>query len=255
MATHGKPFELVSTEVGTRRRPSVCVSRGLRFDGCPGPIHALSYRTNGLPEGVDARSFNRAEHSQYLTESFEEGYAWQELVTRDLELAQSVLASPGAIAFAGEPEYSDTLMYLRDIIGMTAWLADHGAVAIYEPFTFRWWRPEKWKQEYFVKDEPNPQRHVMIYYSAETDGIWLHTRGLLTFGRPDLSVRGVLRADFDAAAGMFNELIDFQALGGALAEGQVVRHPVLGAFTVHHEGDRDDVEFNNSHIELSRTGA
>jgi hypothetical protein len=30
---------------------------------------------------------------------------------------------------------------------------------------------------------------------------------------------------------------------------------VLGAFTVHHEGDRDDFEFNNSHIELSRRGA
>lgn len=221
----------------------------------PGSIHTLSYRTNGLPNGIDARSFNRAEHSRYLTESFEEGYAWQELVTRDFELSRSVLASPGAVAFTGAPEDSDTLIYLRDIIGMTAWLADHGAVAVYDPFTFRWWRPEKWKQEYFAEDRPNPQRHVMIYYSIETNGTWLHTRGLLTFGRPDLSVRGVPPSDFDAAAGMLDELIEFQALGGVLGEGQVVRYPELGAFTVHHEGDRDDVEFNNSHIELSRRGA
>ena len=221
----------------------------------PGPIHARSYRTSGLPNGVDARSFNRAEHSRYLAESFEEGYAWQELVTRDFDLSRSVLASPGAIAFAGEPEDSDTLMYLREIIGMTAWLADHGAVAVYDPFTFRWWRPETWKQEYFADDQPKPQRHVMIYYSAESDGAWLHTRGLLTFGRPDLSVRAVQPSDFDAAAGMLNELIDYQAFGGVLAEEQVVRHPVLGAFTVHHEGNRDDVEFNNSHIELLPRGA
>ncbi len=221
----------------------------------PGPIHALSYRTNGLPNGVDARSFNRAEHSRYLTESFEEGYAWHELVKRDFELSRTVLASPGAIAFAGEPDDSHTLMYLRDVIGMTAWLADHGAVAIYDPFTFRWWRPETWKQEYFADDRPDPHRHVMIYYSSESDGTWLHTRGLLTFGRPDLSLRRVPPSDFEAAAAMLNELISFQALGGVLGEGQVVRHPVLGAFAVHHLGDRDDVEFNNSHIELSPRGA
>ena len=221
----------------------------------PGPIHALSYRTNGLPKGVHARSFNRAAHSHYLRESFEEGYAWQELITQDVELSRSILASPGAIAFAGEPEDSSTLIYLRDVIGMTAWLVDHGAVAVYDPFTFRWWRPEKWKQEYFADDRPNPHRHVMIYYSSETDGTWLHTRGLLTFGRPDLSLRGVRPSDFDAAAAMLNELIEFQALGGVLGEGQVVRHPVLGAFGVHHQGDRNDVEFNNSHIELSPCGA
>jgi hypothetical protein len=221
----------------------------------PGPIHAVSYRTTGLPNGVDARSFNRVEHSRYLKESFEDGYAWQELVTRDFERSRCVLASPGAIVFAGEPEDSDTLTYLRDVIGMTAWLTDHGAVAIYEPFTFRWWRPEKWRQEYFGNDRPDPHRHVMIYFSSEGDGNWLHTRGLLTFGRPDLSIRGVQPSDFDAAAGMLNELIDFQALGGILGEGQVVRDPVLGAFIVHHKGDRDDVEFNNSHIELSRRHA
>ena len=220
-----------------------------------GPIDALSYQTNGVPKGVDAHSFNRADHSRYLAQSFEEGYAWQQLVKQDIELSRSVRTSPGAVVFAGEPEVSDSLRYLRDVIGLTAWLADHGAVAVYDPLTFRWWRPEQWKQQYFADDTPNPHRHVMIYHSFETDGTWLHTRGMLTFGRPDLSVRGVLPSRFDAAAGMLNELIELQALGGVLGEAQVVRHPALGAFTVHHQGDRNDVEYNNSHIELSPCGA
>lgn len=135
---------------------------------------------------------------------------------------------------------------------MTTAMLDHGGVAVYDPFTFRWWRPSPWKAAFFDPDEPNPQRHVMIYYSKQPDGMWLHTRGLLTFGRPDLSIRGVLREDFDAAAAMCNELIDFQAYGGLLSEGQVVRHPALGGFVARHVGDRDDPEFNNVHVELIR---
>jgi hypothetical protein len=223
--------------------------------GIPSPIDGRSYRTRGLPSGVDAPSFDRATHAQYLTESFEEGYDWQDLLAQDFELSQRVLASPGSVAFVGETEDTNSLLYLRDVIGMTAWLADHGAVAIHEPFTFRWWRPEKWKEEFFLPDQPRPHSHVMIYHSMESDGSWLHTRGLLTFGRPDLSVRGVSGGDFNAATGLCNELIDHQAAGGVLREEQIVRHPALGAFVVHHEGDRDDPEFNNAHVELLRSGA
>jgi hypothetical protein len=136
------------------------------------------------------------------------------------------------------------------VIGATAALLDHGGVAVYDPFTFRWWRPLAWKAMFFEPDQPHPRRHVMIYHSEDHEGIWLHTRGLLTFGRPDLSVRAVQRQDFDAVAGMCNELIDFQAYGGLIVEGQVVRHPTLGGFVARHAGDRDDPDFNNVHVQL-----
>ena len=56
----------------------------------PQPVHALADRTNGVPNGVDVHSFSRTDHEQYLTESFEEGHAWDSLLARDVELAQSV---------------------------------------------------------------------------------------------------------------------------------------------------------------------
>jgi len=174
------------------------------------------------------------------------------LRNEDPELAKLIAKSPGAIALAGEVADDTSLMYLRDLIGISAALLDSGAVALYDPFTFRWWRPEAWKAIFHAPDKPQPQEHVLILYSAERDGLWLHTRGLLTFGRPDLSVRRVLQADFDMVAGMLNELIDLQAFGGLLADGQTVRHPSLGPFKVRYTGDRDDPEFNNVHIELQR---
>jgi len=201
---------------------------------------------------MDARSFDRVTHGRYLRDAFEEGYAWEQLVRDDPELSRDVTASPGMVAFAGDIADDTSLEYLRDVIGMTAAALDHGGIAVYDPFTFRWWRPSLWKATFFDPDEPQPQRHVMIYYSQESDGFWLHTRGLLTFGRPDLSVRGVQQEDFDSAAGLCNELIDFQAFGGRLSEGQGVRHPALGKFVVRYAGDRDDPDFNNVHVELTR---
>ena len=216
------------------------------------PVDGKRYRTRGLPESVEAHAFPRAEHAAYLSESFEEGHAWNYLLGTDPELADAASKAPGAIAFAGEVADSTSLLYLRDVIGMAAYLLDHGGVAVYDPFTFRWFRPDEWLERYFEPDAPDPREHVMILYSQEPDGLWLHTRGLLVFGRPDISLRGVAAGDFNAAARMINELIDLQGAGTFLAEGQVVQDPTLGAFIVRYEGDRDDPEFNNVHVELIR---
>jgi hypothetical protein len=218
----------------------------------PSPIDVTHYRIRGVPESVAVHAFSRTEHGAYLRDCFEEGYAWNTFAQQDPELAEAVRRSTGAVAMAGEVDDSSSLLYLRDIIGMTAHLLDHGGLAVYDPFTFRWFRPDVWLERYFEPDEPDPQRHVMIFYSKESDGFWLHTRGLLTFGRPDISLRGVADDALDHAFGMINELIDTQAAGAFLQEGKVVEAPSLGRFIVRYEGDHDDPEFNNVHIELTR---
>ena len=212
-------------------------------------VSQSKYGTRGIPEGVDARVFSRADNAAYLS-GFEEGHAWEALAASNSDLARAISASPGAIVLAGEVADATTLQYLRDSLGIIAALLDHGGVAVYDPLTFRWWSASEWKEQFFERGDPDPRRHVMIYYSEEPDGFWLHTRGLLVFGRPDLSIRGVSREAFDDAAGMCNELIEHLAFGGVVNDGQKIRHPRLGAFTACAAGDRDDPEFNNRHIEL-----
>lgn len=218
----------------------------------PGEIQGKKYRTRGLPDGIEARAFDRARHGDYLRECYEEGYTWKSLVQEDPELAERVRTSEGAIALSGDVVDDSSLLYLRDVIGITAALADAGAVAVYDPLTFRWWRPDTWIHRFHEPDRPQPKEHVMILYSEDGGRFWFHTRGLITFGRPDLSVRSVERKDFEAAAGMCNELIELQAAGAKLVEGQTIRHPVLGAFNVRYAGDRDDLDFNNIHVELEK---
>jgi hypothetical protein len=219
------------------------------------PVDGRIYRTRGLPKGITGRTLDRVNHADYLRKSFEEGYAFETFAQEDPDLARIVKASPGALLFVGEVDDASSLLYLRDLIGLTAWLLDHGGVAVCDPFTLKWWSPTAWKERFFDSDEPAPWRHVMVYYSVEPDGLWAHTRGILKFGRPDLSVRGADPRDLQTVVGLCNELIDFAASGGILGEGQILRHPVLSLFAVRHAGDRDDPDFNNVHVELERVKA
>ena len=109
-----------------------------------------------------------------------------------------------------------------------------------------------------------PARHrrpgaelTVIIHSAEERGrgIWVHTRGMRQFGRPDLSVRHVPEAQLGAAARLCNALNKVQVDGGLIDEGQEIRSSGLPAgMTCHHIGDVEDPDFNNLHVEIRWPG-
>jgi hypothetical protein len=70
------------------------------------------------------------------------------------------------------------------------------------------------------------------------------------FGRPDVSLHAVREVDMELVATVCTELIEYQAFGGVLQEGQAIRSAGLPRFTVKRAGDFDDPEFNNVHVEL-----
>jgi hypothetical protein len=216
------------------------------------PLRSDRYRTRGLPEGIEALVHTRELRAAYLRESFEEGQPWDDLVQRDPALAERVLASPGCVLLSGGVSDQSSLLYLRDVVGFISFLLDHGGVAVYDLFTFQWWHPAEWQRTFFEDDEPQVAQHANIYFSQELPHRtrWLYTHGLRKFGRPDISVRHTPAEHLADAAGVCAELIEYQALGGVLAEHQGIRHPVLGRLIVHHAGSMDDPEFNNVHVEL-----
>lgn len=92
---------------------------------------------------------------------------------------------------------------------------------------------------------------MVVLASPEREGTWLHTRGMLKFGRPDLSMRGVARGSEGLYLELFNRFIAFQALGGVIEEGQEVRMAGLDSgLRCYHAGSPDDPDFNNLHVEI-----
>lgn len=190
-------------------------------------------------------------HPEVL-DSFREGYLWDALRTEDPALAGAVAAQSNAVIVRGEMANDSSLNYWRDTIGLLTCLLDHGGVAIFDAQSLKWWSRDAWRAEVFAPAAPEPGRHVVILVSPETDGTHgFHTRGLRKFGRPDLSLHHVSVAHTEAVTDLFNRLIELQALGGTIPEGQPIRMAALpeGMHCVHG-GELGDPDFNNVHVEI-----
>lgn len=153
-----------------------------------------------------------------------------------------------AIVLEGEVEESDDLEYLRTAMDFLTYCCDEGGLVVYDPYTLHWYSRTEWLELSEKGQILNPFDHAIILTSDD----WYHTRGMLKFGRPDLSVREVTAEEAPAIKKILDRFINFQALGGVVEEGRAVN--LEGLSRVYRpgpvQGDRDDPDFNNFHVEL-----
>jgi hypothetical protein len=179
---------------------------------------------------------------------------WDELVVSDPEVAAAVRRSEHCMVLHGTPSNSTTLDYLRDTVGLITYLIDHGGCAVYDPFMLRWWKPAAWKQQIFDPAAAVPRRHTVLLVSEEegTTLKWFHTRGMRKFGRPDISVRKVTTELEDGVIDLCYRLIEHQAFGHVVQDGQPIKMAMLSSGgVIRYRGDLDDPDFNNFHLDVS----
>lgn len=216
------------------------------------PLSRQKYRSNGAPDGIDVLSYGPENHPD-VPGSFRDGHLWDEFFADAPDRAVTVARCEQCVIIRGTPTDSTTLDYLRDTVGLITFLIDHGGRAIYDPFMFRWWQPSDWKQQIFDPAAPVPRHHTVILVSEEDDPAlkWFHTRGMRKFGRPDISVHNV---PIELEAGVIdlcNRLIEHQAFGHVVADGEKIQMASLPSCgVILHCSDLDDPEFNNVHIEV-----
>ncbi|MGH8518290.1 MAG: hypothetical protein ACREUE_12620 [Panacagrimonas sp.] len=188
--------------------------------------------------------------------SFLQGYLWDRLENESPDLADYVSAQEHCTILRGTYPDGPTLDEFRNAIGLVTCLLESGCGAVFDPQMFKWWSAEEWKREVFEPAAALPRVHVTVLWSDEADGRrWLHTRGMRKFGRPDVSLRGVPMAQFDAALDLCNRFIELQAQGGVVQEGEEIRMVSLPAgMRCHHRGSVEDPDFNNVHLEIRWTG-
>jgi hypothetical protein len=124
---------------------------------------------------------------------------------------------------------------------------------------FCWWEPDVWKRRIFEPAAPVPRHHVVILTSEEESVVpqsdallWFHTRGMRKFGRPDLSIHNVPPRYHDAIIDLCERFIEFQAFGGVISPDYEIRMRSLpSGMTCRHEGDVEDPDFNNVHVEIT----
>jgi hypothetical protein len=201
------------------------------------------YRTNGLPPGVSARSGSGCNELR-------SGPFAKQLAQDEPALVSAVTSAPGCVVVMGSVPDPQDLNYLRDTVGVLTAMWDAGAVAILDMQSFRWFSGAKWRSEIFDPAASVPRHHVSILWSEERGRLWIRTRGMRKFGRPDVSVSGVPPGSREAVIDLCNRFIEM-AFGAIVPEGQDIRMKSLPTgLKCHHAGSVDDPDFNNVHLEI-----
>ncbi len=218
-------------------------------------VSRTRHRCEGLPPGFDLQVYEAAKHPEVV--SFDRsGYFGRSLGRLPSSVIADVERASHVAVLRGRTSATTTLDYLRDAVGLIQALLDTGGVAVFDPLILDGWSASQWRDEVFAPAGPVPTRHATILVSDEPGGTkWFHTRGMLEFGRPDLSVRGVDGALEERVVELCNRFIEYQALGAVVPDGQVIRMPGLPAWTCRTVGSLEDPDFNNRRIEIAAAGA
>lgn len=210
------------------------------------------HRVSGMPNGLRVDGFSAREPG---LEPFFRDEPFASLLRESPALASAVKGASSCMRFIGELDDQPTLDYLRDVVGMVTAALDAGGVAVLDPQALAWWTGDDFRSTFFEPAAPVEQEHIAFLASQEDDGAtWLHTRGMRKFGRPDISVHGVLDHEREAVVDLMQRLVHSMAEGEVVPEGKAIRMMSLGAgLTCHHAGDLDDPDFNNVRIEVRRS--
>ena len=213
------------------------------------------HKAAGIPAGLTVMTYGPTVHSEVVA-SFRDGYVWDELRAKDPSLAAKIAEEDSCLILRGEVADPPTLNYLRDTVGFLTWCLEGGGIAVYDPQTLAWWKPAAWRSEIWEPGEAALWRHVIILVSEEPDGTeWFHTRGMRKFGRPDLSIHKVTPEHRTAIIDLCNRFITLLASGEVIKHGQEIHRPSLPPMRCLRQGNEEDLDFNNEHIEIVWEGA
>ena len=97
---------------------------------------------------------------------------------------------------------------------------------------------------------------VLIMFSKEENGYWIHTRGMLEFGRPDYGISNVPEDKLEEYKQVVDQLV-FYGGQGILFKGQAKIHIRSGkTFTVKPEfvNDFENDDYNNAYYNVTVLG-
>jgi len=108
-------------------------------------------------------------------------------------------------------------------------LLEQGGLGVLDLFACRWWSKEAWLDRFVRRTGFAVEDFIRVVSSDDEQlhpGIWVHTRGLRKFGRPDLQVKhvpGPWPGDnpmTTAACKLLNSLSERLCQGAMLGEGE-----------------------------------
>ncbi len=208
------------------------------------------HHVDEFPEGLECTFVQRTQNSEYMSSMI--GGSIGEILAEDYPaLYEEIKNTDQWAVIQGEVVNDKDLNYMRNAIGFVQAFMETGAVGVLDLQTFSLFSPKEWENNIFSQ-EFSPYHHVTILVSEDGDKIWLHTRGMRKFGRPDISIERVTEKELDNAIQVINQMIYYGALG-AFFDRAVTIHTHTGKTYVFKPkliNDLDNPDFNNSYYRV-----
>lgn len=163
--------------------------------------------------------------------------AW-EAIGIDDDLARRVRGARYAIVVALRESGASVAQAVAFTTELASRLAEVADGVVRDKEAFRFFGPGSWRVEDPI-GEPDPREHVVVHAVEEEGTFWIHTHGLVKFGRPEFEAYDVPP---DLAEALSVGLLDMAAyvMGGALIEpGQTLGDPDVPIRAVVGGRDRE----------------
>ena len=217
-------------------------------------VSKAKHNVDGIPEGLDFISLTRPEQSEYI-DGIIGGDIGKVLKRADSDLYETCSATDKVVVIKGEIKEDSTLDYMRNTIGIIEAFIDKGAKGVLDLQTFTLYSPREWTDRFFGK-EVNAQNHVIIMFSEEEGGYWVHTRGMAEFGRPDYGISNVPEDKLEDYKQVIDQMV-FYGGQGILFKGKAKLHTFNGkTFEVSTEfvNDFENDDYNNAYYNVTVLG-
>jgi hypothetical protein len=212
------------------------------------------HNINGMPEELEIINYSKENDEQKIyIEGFYKGYLGKCLEEKNGELYKRIISCNNVTVITGEFVDSETFDYLRNTIGIIQALIETEITVILDMQIIKWFEPNEWSEKYFKPKSPQVFDHVNILYSNENGGLWLHTRGMRKFGRPDLSIRNIVENKMELGIEIINRFIEIFAYGLIPNETKEIKikgmeKGVFGKIL----GGYENIDFNNYYFEMDK---
>lgn len=178
---------------------------------------------------------------------FKQGALGRLLKNQSEQLYETVNACKQCIILRGNVKDDHQLLYLKQAMDVISMLSKQ-MIAVLDLLSLQWYDKESWN--HLVTKEFDLYDHVQILLSQE-EGAWLHTRGMLKFGRPDISILHVPKEKIHEMKLLVDQIIYYEALGAMVLKDSKF-HTKLGTYVIHpiFYNDFENYDFNNAFIEM-----
>ncbi len=192
------------------------------------------HHLDAFPEALQVSAHDRADAPEWFAGFFNRPGLGSFLEKEFGERAAELQAATAGTVLRGDFPDPPTLDYLRDTVGVVSAVLEQGGLGVLDLLACRWWSPDGWTERFIDRCEFDVADHVQIVSSddeREHPGLWVHTRGLRKFGRPDLQVKhveGPWSRDnplLQAAGDVLQSLAGYLCRGAALEGGHTMTFP------------------------------